>query len=73
VIGALQVFDQAYIVGGSNGDPNYSTMSVVLYLYNAVFRQFRLGYAAAVGMILFAIVFGATLLQRRLFGAAPEW
>ena len=37
VIGALQVFDQSYIVGGSNGNPNYSTMSIVLYLYNAVF------------------------------------
>lgn len=73
VIGALQVFDQAYIVGGSNGDPNYSTMSVVLYLYNAVFKQFRLGYAAAVGMILFAIIFSATLLQRRFFGGTPDW
>ena len=73
VIGALQVFDQAYIAGGSNGDPNYSTMSIVLYLYNAVFRQFQLGYAAAVGIILFAIVFGATLIQRRLFGSAPSW
>ena len=73
VIGALQVFDQAYIAGGSNGDPNYSTMSIVLYLYNAVFRQFQFGYAAAVGIILFVIIFGATLLQRRLFGSAPSW
>ena len=73
LIGALQVFDQAYIAGGSNGDPNYSTMSVVLYLYNAAFQQFRLGYAAAVGIILFLIIFGATLIQRRLFGSAPSW
>ena len=73
VIGALQVFDQSYIVGGSNGNPNYSTMSIVLYLYNAVFVQFRYGYAAAVGIILFLIIFGATLLQRRFFGQAPSW
>jgi multiple sugar transport system permease protein len=73
VIGALQVFDQAIIAGGSNGDPNYSTMSIVLYLYNAAFRQFQLGYAAAVGIILFIIIFGATLVQRRLFGSAPSW
>ena len=73
VIGALQVFDQAYIAGGSNGDPNYSTMSIVLYLYNAVFRQFQFGYAAAVGIILFVLIFGATLIQRRLFGQAPSW
>jgi len=73
LIGALQVFDQAYIAGGSNGDPNYSTMSIVLYLYNAAFRQFQLGYAAAVGIILFVILFGVTLLQRRVFGGAPSW
>jgi multiple sugar transport system permease protein len=48
-------------------------MSIVLYLYNAAFRQFQLGYAAAVGIILFAIIFGATLLQRRFFGSAPSW
>jgi multiple sugar transport system permease protein len=73
LIGALQVFDQSYIVGGSNGNPNYSTMSIVLYLYNAVFAQFRYGYAAAVGIILFLIIFGATLLQRRFFGQNPSW
>ncbi len=73
VIGALQVFDQAYIGGGSGGDPNYSLMTIVLYLYNAAFRQFQPGYAAAVGIVLFVIIFGATLIQRRLFGSAPSW
>jgi multiple sugar transport system permease protein len=73
VIGALQVFDQAYIAGGSAGDPNRSTMSIVLYLYNAAFVQSRLGYAAAVGVILFVVIFAATLVQRRLFGQAPSW
>jgi multiple sugar transport system permease protein len=73
VIGALQVFDQAYIAGGSGGDPNFSTMSIVLYLYNAAFRQFNLGYAAAVGIVLFLIIFTATLIQRRFMGQAPSW
>jgi multiple sugar transport system permease protein len=68
VIGALQLFDQAYIGGGTNGDPNYSLMSVVLYLYNAMVRQVNFDYAAAVGVVLFLIVFGATLIQRQLFG-----
>ncbi len=73
VIGALQLFDQAYIGGGSNGDPNFSLMSIVLYLYNAAFRQVNLDYAAAVGIVLFMIVFGATLIQRQLFGRSPAW
>lgn len=73
VIGALQLFDQAAIAGGISGDPNNSLMTMVLYLYNAAFLQFDFGYAAAVGIVLFAIIFGATLVQRRLFGQAPSW
>lgn len=73
VIGALQLFDQAAIAGGISGDPNNALMTMVLYLYNAAFLQFDFGYAAAVGIVLFAIIFGATLVQRRLFGQAPSW
>ena len=73
VIGALQLFDQAAIAGGPGGDPNNALMTMVLYLYNAAFSQFNFGYAAAVGMVLFAAIFSATLVQRRLFGQAPSW
>jgi multiple sugar transport system permease protein len=68
VIGALQLFDQALIAGSTNGDPNYALMTVVLYLYNAAFAQLDPGYAAAMGVVLFLVIFSATLLQRRLFG-----
>jgi multiple sugar transport system permease protein len=73
VIGALQLFDQAAIAGGPAGDPNNSLMTVVLYLYNAAFFQVDFGYAAAVGIVLFAIIFTLTVIQRRLFGQAPSW
>ena len=73
VIGALQLFDQARIIGGISGDPNYSLMTVVLYLYREAISSFNFGYAAAVGIVLFAIIFTATLVQRRLFGSAPSW
>ena len=68
VIGGLQLFDQALIGGGSNGDPNYALMTTVLYLYNAAFSQFDPGYAAAIGVVLFIVILTATLIQRRLFG-----
>ena len=68
VIGALQLFDQAYIAGGSDGNPNQALLTMVLYLYDVAFRQFEFGYAAAVGIVLFAIIFAATLVQRRFFG-----
>lgn len=73
VIGALQVFDQAILAGGPNGDPNNALMFIVLYLYKTAFTDFDFSKAAAVGLILFVIVFGATLLQRRVFGGEPAW
>jgi multiple sugar transport system permease protein len=72
VIGALQMFDQAIIAGGTDGNPNYALMTMVLYLYNAAIKQYQFGYAAAVGIVLFLIIFTATLIQRRLFGSA-DW
>jgi multiple sugar transport system permease protein len=73
VIGALQLFDQAAIAGGPNGDPANALMTVVLYLYNQAFTKFDFDYAAAVGIILFVIIFTITLIQRRLFGGTPSW
>lgn len=73
VIGGLQLFDQAVFAGGPNGDPANALMTTVLYLYNAMFIQITPGYAAAVGIVLFAIIMTATLVQRRLFGQAPSW
>ena len=73
VIGALQLFDQAAIAGGNDGSPSNSLMTVVLYLYNQAFAKFDFDYAAAIGLILFAIIFTITVIQRRLFGTAPSW
>ena len=73
MIGALQLFDQAIIGGGVNGDPNNALMTIVLYLYNAAFKQFNFSFAAAMGVILFVVIFSATLVQRRLFGQTPSW
>jgi len=73
VIGGLQLFDQAIFAGSPNGDPANALMTIVLYLYNALFTQINPGYAAAVGIVLFVVIMGATLVQRRLFGQAPTW
>ena len=67
VIGGLQLFDQSFIAGGPDGNPANSLMTVVLYLYNSAFKRVNFGEAAAVGVVLFLIIFSATLLQRRIF------
>jgi multiple sugar transport system permease protein len=72
-IGALQMFDQAYIIGGGDGTPANSLSTIVLYLFRAAVQKFDFGYAAAVGIILFIVIMSITLVQRRLFGQAPAW
>jgi ABC-type sugar transport system permease subunit len=71
IIGALQMFDQAFLIGGASGGPNYSTMTVVLYLYNQSIKNISFGYGAAIGVVLFLFIFTITLIQRLLFGK-PE-
>jgi multiple sugar transport system permease protein len=70
IIGCLKIFDQAFIVSNGTGGPNYSTMTAVLYLYRTAFYQVKFGYAAAMGVLLFLIIFGFTLAQKILFGKA---
>ena len=70
VIGALQMFDQSFLIGGASGGPNYATLTVVLYLYNQAIGSAKFGYAAAVGVVLFVFIFAVTLIQRLLFGKA---
>ena len=73
VIGALQLFDQAFIVGGTGGVPNNALTTIVLLLYRQGVAETDFGYAAAIGIVLFVLIFTITLIQRRLFGGAPAW
>jgi ABC-type sugar transport system permease subunit len=70
IIGCLKVFDQNYIVSNGSGGPNYSTLSVVLYMYRTAISDLNFGYAAAMGVVLFLMIFLFTLVQRLLFGRA---
>ncbi len=56
VIGASQVFGQIYIITNGGGGPAYSTLSVILYMYQQGFSNYQLGYASAVAYTLFAMV-----------------
>ena len=67
-IGSFQIFTQAYVMSGRGVDN--STLFYVLYLFDQAFRYFRMGYAAALAWVLFAIVLAVTLLQFRL---ARRW
>ena len=46
IIGAFQVFDQAYML--TKGGPGNSTITLVYYIYNKGFGGLEMGYASAV-------------------------
>lgn len=64
IIGSYQVFDSAFVL--TEGGPGYATTTLVYYIYEYAFQFFKMGYAAAMAWILFAIVFVLTVLQFRL-------
>jgi len=64
MIGYLQLFAEPYVM--TQGGPLRATTSVVLLMYEEGFRWWRLGSAAAVAFVLFVVIAGATMIQRRL-------
>lgn len=64
VIYSFQLFTQVYIM--TNGGPGYTTMVYILYLYNNAFQWWKMGYASALGWILFFVLLAFTLTQFRL-------
>ena len=64
-IGSFQMFDQAYIMEGTGGDPLKSTLTPVLVIYNTAFGSSLMGRACAEAVILFVVIFAFTIIQRR--------
>lgn len=64
VIGAFQVFDQAYML--TKGGPGNSTITIVYYIYNEGFGGLQMGYASALSFILFLIIFVFSLLNMKI-------
>lgn len=64
IIAGFQVFAQPLIM--TNGGPRYSTLFVVLYLYQNAFTNFRMGYASAIAWVLFLIILVLTVFTFRV-------
>jgi len=54
VIASLKVFDQMYLM--TSGGPNFATRSILEYIYDEGFTNFRVGYASALSTLFFLVV-----------------
>jgi multiple sugar transport system permease protein len=64
MIGYFQLFAEPYVM--TQGGPLRATTSLVLLMYEEGFRWWRMGYAAALAFVLFAVMLAWTFLQSRL-------
>ncbi|NAZ87248.1 carbohydrate ABC transporter permease [Kineococcus indalonis] len=65
VLASLKVFDQIYQM--TSGGPDNATRSILLYVYDQGFSNYRLGYASAIANIFFLLVIVLSVAQLRLF------
>lgn len=61
VAGSILAFDQFYIM--TSGGPRNSTITAVYWIFNTSFVQFRLGYGAALSIVLLAVLIVLSVLQ----------
>lgn len=69
-IGFLRIFDKVYnMTVDGKGGPLNSTRPLVLNIYQLAFTDYKMGYAAAQTMVLFAVLLLVTLIQLRVMRA----
>ena len=62
-INSFKIFDQVNII--TEGGPGFSTTVLVQAIYYYAFKEFKIGYAAAVAIVLFLVIFVfSTILQK---------
>lgn len=70
IIWSFQVFDLSYQMTG--GGPGYSSVTIVMAIYNAAFKQYKMGYACALAMLLLVIVLIINAVKQRVFGEKED-
>lgn len=69
LIGSFQVFAVPYVMTGGGDGPGRSLLFLATYLYQNAFDYWNMGYACAIGVILFVIIllltYAATKISER--------
>lgn len=63
-INSFKVFDQINII--TKGGPGFSTTVLVQSIYYYAFQEFRISYASAIALLLFAIIFVFSFVLQKL-------
>lgn len=64
IIASFQIFGQVFIM--TRGGPGGSTRVLIQHIYESGFRDFNLGYASAMSLFLFLVMFVVSYFQFRI-------
>lgn len=67
-ISATKVFEEVYIM--TQGGPRNSSKTIVYYVYEQAFQNLDISYACTMGLVLFLLILGLSILNLKL--AAPN-
>ena len=70
IIWSFQVFDLAYLMTG--GGPGHSSVTLVMGIYNAAFKQYKMGYACAMAMFLLVMIIIINVVEDLFFKEKKE-
>ncbi len=68
-ISATKVFEEVYIM--TQGGPRNSSKTIVYYLYEQAFDNLEISYACTIGLVLFLLILGLSILNLK-FSLAPS-
>lgn len=63
-LSSMKVFEEVYVM--TQGGPRNRSKTIVYYLYEQAFDRLEIGYACAIGLVLFLAVLGFSLLNLKL-------
>ncbi|MBN2508952.1 MAG: sugar ABC transporter permease [Spirochaetales bacterium] len=66
LITSFESFNAFYVFSNGEGSPLGTTMALPLYIFKNFYVYGRTGYASALAVVLFLIIFGFTLIQRHV-------
>jgi len=63
-ISATKVFEEIYIM--TQGGPHNSSKTIVYYLYEQAFQNLEMSYACTIGLVLFLVILGLSIVNLKL-------
>jgi len=69
-ISATKVFEEVFIM--TQGGPNNSSKTIVYYLYEQAFQSLEISYACTIGLVLFLVILGLSILRLVIDNSAGQ-